>query len=91
MGETLVCCVQAEASPEKRDAWTILPSEHTIPYSDTSTELLIHTLDELLHIYKDPHPNLRQVFIIKIQFFKIIIISFFLLQIFFIRPSVCGY
>lgn len=60
MGETLVCCVQAEASPEKRDAWTILPSEHTIPYSDTSTELLIHTLDELLHIYKDPHPNLRQ-------------------------------
>lgn len=92
MGETLVCCVQAEASPEKRDAWMILPSEHTVPYSDTSTELLIHTLNELLHIYKDPHPNLRQVFIIKIQFFKIIkVISFFLLQIFFIRLSVCGY
>ncbi|XP_026674602.1 proteasome adapter and scaffold protein ECM29 isoform X2 [Ceratina calcarata] len=60
MGEVLVCCVQGEASPEKRDAWMTLPSEHTVPYSDASTELLTRTLDELLRIYKDPHPNLRQ-------------------------------
>lgn len=63
MGEALVCCVQGEASPEKRDAWTTLPTEHKIPYSNTSTELLIQTLYELLRMYKDPHPNLRQVFI----------------------------
>ncbi|CAL7951979.1 unnamed protein product [Xylocopa violacea] len=60
MGEALVCCVQGEASPEKRDAWTTLPSEHTIPYSNTSTELLMHALNELLWMYKNPHPNLRQ-------------------------------
>ncbi|XP_043507485.1 proteasome adapter and scaffold protein ECM29 [Frieseomelitta varia] len=60
MGEALVCCVQGEASPEKRDAWTTLPTEHKIPYSNTSTELLIQTLNELLRMYKDPHPNLRQ-------------------------------
>lgn len=62
MGEALVCCVQGEASPERLDAWTILPSEHKVPYSNASTELLMHTLDELLRIYKDPHPNLRQVY-----------------------------
>lgn len=61
MGEALVCCVQSEASPEKRDAWTTLPTEHKVPYSNISTKLLIQTLDELLQMYKDPHPNLRQV------------------------------
>ncbi|CAK9831680.1 Proteasome adapter and scaffold protein ECM29 [Anthophora retusa] len=60
MGEALVCCVQGEASPESRDAWRTLPSEHKIPYSNTSTELLVYTLDELFRVYKDPHPNLRQ-------------------------------
>ncbi|XP_053994994.1 proteasome adapter and scaffold protein ECM29 [Hylaeus volcanicus] len=60
MGEALVCCVQGQASPEGRDAWTILSNEHKVPYSNASTELLIRTLDELLRIYKDPHPNLRQ-------------------------------
>lgn len=63
MGEALVFCVQGEASPEARDAWTTLPNEHKVPYSNTSTELLIRTLDELLRIYKEPHPNSRQVFI----------------------------
>ncbi|KOC60812.1 Proteasome-associated protein ECM29 like protein [Habropoda laboriosa] len=60
IGEALVCCVQGEASPESRDAWRTLPSEHKVSYSNTSTELLMHTLDELLRVYKDPHPNLRQ-------------------------------
>ncbi|XP_043596940.1 proteasome adapter and scaffold protein ECM29 isoform X1 [Bombus pyrosoma] len=60
MGEALVCCVQSEASPEKRDAWTTSPTEHKVPYSNISTKLLIQTLDELLRMYKDPHPNLRQ-------------------------------
>ncbi|XP_043249578.1 proteasome adapter and scaffold protein ECM29 [Colletes gigas] len=49
MGEALVCCVQGQASPE-----------HEVHYSNTSNELLIRTLDELLRIHKDPHPNLRQ-------------------------------
>ncbi|XP_029040341.2 proteasome adapter and scaffold protein ECM29 isoform X1 [Osmia bicornis bicornis] len=60
LGEALVCCVQGEASPEKRDAWTTLPNEHDVPCSNTSTELLIKTLDRLLGMYKEPHPNLRQ-------------------------------
>ncbi|XP_076235930.1 proteasome adapter and scaffold protein ECM29 isoform X2 [Calliopsis andreniformis] len=60
MGEALVHCVQGQASPEARDAWTTLPNEYKVSYSNTSTELLMHTLDELLRIYKDPHPNLRQ-------------------------------
>ena len=60
MGEALVYCVQGQASPEARDAWTTLPNEHKVPYSNASAELLIHTLDELLRIYKEPHPNLRQ-------------------------------
>lgn len=68
MGEALVCCVQSEASPEKRDAWTILPTEHKVPYSNISTKLLIQTLDELLRMYKDPHPNLRQVSILFFLF-----------------------
>ncbi|KYM93818.1 Proteasome-associated protein ECM29 like protein [Cyphomyrmex costatus] len=33
LGEALVCCVQAQASSEARDAWTILPAEHVIPYN----------------------------------------------------------
>ncbi|XP_012151377.1 proteasome adapter and scaffold protein ECM29 isoform X2 [Megachile rotundata] len=60
LGEALVCCVQGEASPEKRDPWTTLPNEHEVPYSNTSTELFMQTLDRLLGMYKDPHPNLRQ-------------------------------
>ncbi|KAL6433433.1 hypothetical protein ACFW04_006522 [Cataglyphis niger] len=60
LGEALVCCVQAQASPEARDAWTTLPAEHVVPYSKESDELLIHVLSELLNIYQVPHPNLRQ-------------------------------
>jgi len=59
----LVCCVQTQASPEARDAWTTLPAEHVIPYSKDSDELLVHVLNELFNIYKVPHPNSRQVFI----------------------------
>lgn len=64
LGEALVCCVQAQASPEARDAWTTLPAEHVVPYSKESDELLIHVLSELLNIYQVPHPNLRQVSIL---------------------------
>lgn len=63
LGEALVCCVQAQASPEGRDAWTTLSTEHAIPYTKESDELLIHVLRELLNTYQVPHPNLRQVFI----------------------------
>lgn len=61
MGEALVCCVQGQASPEGRDAWTTLPSEYKISFSNKSIELLIYVLDELLKMYKIPHPNSRQV------------------------------
>ncbi|KAI4501123.1 hypothetical protein M0802_003926 [Mischocyttarus mexicanus] len=60
MGEALVCCVQGQASPEGRDAWTILPSEYTISFTNKSIELLVYVLDELLKLYKIPHPNSRQ-------------------------------
>ncbi|KAG7212048.1 hypothetical protein KM043_012404 [Ampulex compressa] len=60
MGEALVCCVQGQAAPEGRDSWAVLPSEHKVPYSSKSTELLVYVLDELLKIFKDPHPNSRQ-------------------------------
>lgn len=60
MGEALVCCVQGQASPEGRDAWTTLPSEYKISFSNKSIELLIYVLDELLKLYKIPHPNSRQ-------------------------------
>ncbi|XP_032663557.1 proteasome adapter and scaffold protein ECM29 [Odontomachus brunneus] len=60
LGEALVCCVKAQASPEGRDIWRTLPAEHVIPYSKESDELLIHVLVELLNIYQVPHPNLRQ-------------------------------
>ncbi|XP_011685024.1 PREDICTED: proteasome-associated protein ECM29 homolog [Wasmannia auropunctata] len=60
LGEALVCCVQAQASAEARDAWTTLPAEHVGPYSKESDELLIHVLNELFNVYKVPHPNLRQ-------------------------------
>lgn len=60
LGEALVCCVQAQASPEARNAWTTLPAEYVVPYSKESDELLIHVLSELFNIYKVPHPNLRQ-------------------------------
>lgn len=60
LGEALVCCVQAQASSEARDAWTTLPTEHIVPYSKESDELLIHVLNELFKIYQVPHPNLRQ-------------------------------
>jgi len=59
----LVCCVQAQASPEARDAWMTLPIEHIVPYSKESDQLLVHVLNELFKIYQVPHPNLRQVFI----------------------------
>lgn len=61
LGEALVCCVQAQASPEARNAWTTLPAEYVVPYSKESNELLIHVLGELLNVYQVPHPNLRQV------------------------------
>ncbi|XP_076224219.1 proteasome adapter and scaffold protein ECM29 isoform X2 [Nomia melanderi] len=60
LGEALVCCVQGQAHIEGRDAWVTLPKEHKVPYNNASRELLIQTVDELLRIYKEPHPNLRQ-------------------------------
>ncbi|KAL0121628.1 hypothetical protein PUN28_006856 [Cardiocondyla obscurior] len=60
LGEALVCCVQAKASPEARDAWTTLSTEHIVSYSKESDELLIHVLNELFNIHQVPHPNLRQ-------------------------------
>ncbi|XP_076278491.1 proteasome adapter and scaffold protein ECM29 [Lasioglossum baleicum] len=60
LGEALVCCVQGQAHVQTRNAWETLPSEHKIPLSNTSTELLMHTVDELLKIHREPHPNLRQ-------------------------------
>ncbi|XP_014217029.1 proteasome-associated protein ECM29 homolog [Copidosoma floridanum] len=60
IGEALVYCVQGPASPEARDAWKILPSEHNVPYSDKSNALLVSVIDELLSIADKPHPNSRQ-------------------------------
>lgn len=60
MGEALVCCVHGRASLNARDAWITLPSEYNVSYSNKSTELLIYVLDELLKMYKIPHPNSRQ-------------------------------
>ncbi|XP_078050250.1 proteasome adapter and scaffold protein ECM29 isoform X2 [Augochlora pura] len=60
LGEVLVCCVQGPAHVEARNAWETLPSEYQVPLSNAGTELLIHTVDELLKIYREPHPNLRQ-------------------------------
>nr|XP_033335253.1 proteasome adapter and scaffold protein ECM29 [Megalopta genalis] len=60
LGEALVCCVQGPAHVQARNAWETLPSEYQVPLSNSSTELLIHTVDELLKMYRVPHPNLRQ-------------------------------
>ncbi|XP_011343237.1 proteasome adapter and scaffold protein ECM29 isoform X2 [Ooceraea biroi] len=60
LGEALVCCVQGQASPEARDAWTTLPAEHVVSYTKESDELLVHVLGELFKVYQVPHPNLRQ-------------------------------
>ncbi|OXU22910.1 hypothetical protein TSAR_016170 [Trichomalopsis sarcophagae] len=60
VGEALVCCVQGPASPEARDAWKTLPSEHSVPYTKESNDLLVFVLDKLLSIASKPHPNIRQ-------------------------------
>ncbi|XP_012280899.1 proteasome-associated protein ECM29 homolog isoform X2 [Orussus abietinus] len=60
VGESLVCCVQGEASPKGRDAWTMLPTEYSVPYSEGSNELLKLVLDKLLKLSNVPHPHSRQ-------------------------------
>ncbi|XP_015601340.2 proteasome adapter and scaffold protein ECM29 [Cephus cinctus] len=60
VGESLVCCVQGQSSPEVRDAWKVLPSEHQVPYSNESNQLLAFVLDKLLKTARIPHPNSRQ-------------------------------
>lgn len=75
LGEALVCCVQGQASPEARNAWITLPAEHVVLYSKESDELLIHVLGELLKVYKEPHPNLRQVFIYSLENHEVLFVS----------------
>ena len=56
-----MCCVQGSASPERRDVWNTLPSEHNVPFTKESNDLLIFVIDKLLAIASKPHPNSRQV------------------------------
>lgn len=60
VGESLVCCVQGQASPEARDAWNTLPSEHKVGFTKESDELLAWLLEELFKLAVSPHPNSRQ-------------------------------
>lgn len=61
VGEALVNCVQGPASPEARDVWTTLPSEHNVPYTKESNDLLMYVVDKLLAIANKSHPNSRKV------------------------------
>uniref|UniRef100_A0ABD2WFD9 TOG domain-containing protein n=1 Tax=Trichogramma kaykai TaxID=54128 RepID=A0ABD2WFD9_9HYME len=60
IGETLVCCVQGPASPENRDAWKTVPSDHKVPYTEESDSLLTFVVDKLLSLANKTHPNSRQ-------------------------------
>lgn len=57
----MVCCVQGPACPVARDAWKTLPSEHSVPFTKESNDLLVFVIDKLLSIANKPHPNSRQV------------------------------
>ncbi|XP_046742819.1 proteasome adapter and scaffold protein ECM29 [Diprion similis] len=60
VGESLVCCVQGQASPDARDAWNTLPSQHKGVFTKESDELLAWLLEELFKLALSPHPNSRQ-------------------------------
>ncbi|XP_033222326.1 proteasome adapter and scaffold protein ECM29 [Belonocnema kinseyi] len=66
LGESLVCCVQGKSSLEGRNAWKVLPSEHQVPYSKESDELLVLVLNKLFQNVREPHPNLRQAVCISL-------------------------
>ncbi|XP_011494527.1 PREDICTED: proteasome-associated protein ECM29 homolog [Ceratosolen solmsi marchali] len=60
IGEALICCIQGPASTEARDAWKTLPSEHNVPYTKESNDLLNFIVERLLSSASKPHPNSRQ-------------------------------
>ncbi|XP_012265500.2 proteasome adapter and scaffold protein ECM29 [Athalia rosae] len=60
IGESLVCCVQGQAAPVARDAWSTLPSQYKVAFTDESDKLLAWLLEELFKLALSPHPNSRQ-------------------------------